>query len=502
MKQRKNKRHNPVQYRNNVGRMEALEPRLLMYSAAGGVWPKPELLTVSFMPDGTDIGGTPSGLFAKMNSVTTQATWQLEILKGLQDWAAASNVNFAVVSDDGSPWGSCGGSGTDCNIQGDANFGDIRIGALNLGTSLGIGLMPPSVNQDTTAGDFFFNTTTAWKVGATYDIHTMAAHEAGHGIGVGHSTTSSAIMYATYNTVKSALASDDKSGGQALYSGVRKNDAFDTTASNGGTSSATVITSYIDSNKQINLTGLDITTTSDIDYLKFTVPSGAASSMTIKMQSTGFSLLAPKLMLYNSSGKLISGKSVTGAYHSTVTLTQPISAGQVYYIVTDGADSTVFGTGKYGIQVNMGTAALPTLSKPITTTAVSGSGGTSMSYSSEETCGAGLPPGLAKKVCDGTASYYSTEPHSHGDVDLGHATVETIDASHGSHASDDSFEVERPRGRKSRHVDVAMFARSVMPAQNTTLPAADSYDDVWELDPVDVVRPKFDLVCDLAGRFT
>ncbi|GEM_PF-3956586 len=501
MKQRKNKRQTPVQSRNNVGRMETLEPRLLMYSAAGGVWSKPELLTVSFMPDGTDIGGVPSGLFAKMNTVTTQATWQKEILKGLQDWAANTNINFAVVSDDGSPWGSCGNTGTDCNIQGDANFGDIRIGALNLGTSLGIGLMPPSVNQDTTAGDFFFNTTTAWKVGSSYDIHTMAAHEAGHGIGVGHSTSTSAIMYSAYNTVKSALTTDDKSGVQALYSGVRKSDAFDTAKSNSSTSNATLITSYIDSNKQINLTGLDITTTSDVDYLKFTVPSGAASSMTINMQSTGFSLLAPKLMLYNSSGKLISGKSVTGAYHSTVTLTQSISAGQVYYIVADGADSTVFGTGKYGIQVNMGTAPLPTLSKPITTTAVSGSGGTSMSL--EETCGAGLPPGLQKKLCDGTASYYSTEPGDHGHDDFGHAAVGTVHASHGGHASDDSAEGERPHGRRLRHGnDVVVIAQAAASsAEAAPSPSLGSYDDVWEFNPVDVVRPKFDLVCDLAGRF-
>src|SRR5688500_3493916 len=46
--------------------VEGLEPRLLLYSVSGGVWPHPELVTVSFMPDGTDAGGIPTNLFSTM----------------------------------------------------------------------------------------------------------------------------------------------------------------------------------------------------------------------------------------------------------------------------------------------------------------------------------------------------------------------------------------------------------------------------------------------------
>jgi hypothetical protein len=54
-----------------------------------------------------------------------------------------------------------------------------------------------------------------------------------------------------------------------------------------------------------------------VDYYKITIPSGAASKMTIKMQSAGLSLLAPKLALYSSSGNLLTSTSGT-VYNTTV----------------------------------------------------------------------------------------------------------------------------------------------------------------------------------------
>jgi len=48
--------------------LEALETRLVPYSVSGGAWPHPQLVTISFVPDGTDQGGIPSNLFAKFNA--------------------------------------------------------------------------------------------------------------------------------------------------------------------------------------------------------------------------------------------------------------------------------------------------------------------------------------------------------------------------------------------------------------------------------------------------
>src|SRR3990172_2018776 len=155
-----------------IGDLENLEARELMYAVTGNAWPQKQMVTVSFMPDGTDLARQPSALFSTMNARAATATWQKEILKGMQDYAANASINFVVVADDGSPFGSCGGSGSDCNKQGDSNFGDIRIGAVPLGTSLAVAMLPPPANGDTTAGDIFFNTATTWNVGASYDVHT------------------------------------------------------------------------------------------------------------------------------------------------------------------------------------------------------------------------------------------------------------------------------------------------------------------------------------------
>ncbi len=514
--------------------LERLEPRELLYAVSGNVLPHPELVTVSFMPDGTDIGGSPSALFGTMNTKWTATTWQKEILKGLQDWAANSNLNFSVVSDDASAFGSCGGSGSDCNVQGDANFGDIRVGAIDLTSYLGVGMFPPPSNADTTAADFILNTKTTWNIGSSYDIHTVAAHETGHAIGMSHSTTSTAMMYSAYTSVKSALTSDDKSGIQKIY-GVRTADAYDKVASNGSMSTPTNITTSIDSNKQITLTGLDITTTSDIDYYKFTIPSGSASSMTIKMQSSGISLLAPTLKLYDSSKKLISGKSITGGYNSTVQLTQPISAGQVYYIYADGADSTVFGTGAYALQVNMGTGSLTTVSSTNTATACYGAGGTSAYLDSgSDTAGnSGITPHGFERLLDlvnkGQGDFFGTTPHEHAGADEHDVEYSpdggvefTIvapphirsdrsesDSSPGANerthqlsiSTDDQVLNQRSFGRLGL-ARIASLASASETARNY-LPEtrSESCDDVLEHNPVDVVRPKFDLVCDLVEQF-
>src|SRR5262249_3299131 len=82
--------------------VETLETRIVPYSVSGYSWPHPELVTLSFVPDGTVVGTTSSGqpitsnLFATFNAqFGSAAVWQNEILKAAQVWAAQTNVNFA-----------------------------------------------------------------------------------------------------------------------------------------------------------------------------------------------------------------------------------------------------------------------------------------------------------------------------------------------------------------------------------------------------------------------
>ena len=117
------------------------------------------------------------------------------------------------MPDDGAP----SGGGND--QEGDPGFGDIRIGGYNFGSStLAWSYQPPPVNNYSIAGDIEINTGMTWNIGQTYDLFTVAAHEVGHALGLGESSTSAAdIMYPTYTGKKTALAADDIAGIQSIY---------------------------------------------------------------------------------------------------------------------------------------------------------------------------------------------------------------------------------------------------------------------------------------------
>ena len=98
----------PARRRNKAcPALEGLESRVVLYSASGNAWPNPQLITISFMPDGTNLGGgETSNLQSTFNSKSSLAgNWENVILQAAQTWAQQTNINFAVVPDDGAPRG-------------------------------------------------------------------------------------------------------------------------------------------------------------------------------------------------------------------------------------------------------------------------------------------------------------------------------------------------------------------------------------------------------------
>jgi hypothetical protein len=360
--------------------LESLESRLVLYSASGNAWPVPQLITISFMPDGTNLGGVSSNLQSKFNSNPRLAgRWQSVILKAAQVWAQQTNINFAVVPDNGAEVGSGNYQ------QGDPGFGDIRIGGYAFGNStLASAYMPPPVNNFSIAGDINFNTNQVWNIGSTYDLFTVASHEFGHSLGLYHSSTlATNIMLPVYNGLKTALASDDIAGIQSIYGGARSPDAYNSGgASNGSFSTAANLNSLINTTSDTALVqNLDLNTVSQAEYFTFNDPSNTTANLTLNVQSSGLSLLSPNVTVYASDQRTVLG-SASGLNQDGTTLTVSLSgvtANEQFYVKVQGADCNAFSTGNYAMTLNFGSGASPTVPLPNTTTPngnpISGGGG-------------------------------------------------------------------------------------------------------------------------------
>src|SRR5262249_10588805 len=144
-KKARNRAPSPSSLRANL-QVEQLETRLVPYNASSYLWPHPQVITLSFEPDNTVLGTQGSttlysNMMSTFNSKWSTSTWEYQILKAAQSWAAVTNINFSVITDSGAAIGS----GPD--QQGDPTIGDIRFGGYNFGnSSLAQAYMPPLAN--------------------------------------------------------------------------------------------------------------------------------------------------------------------------------------------------------------------------------------------------------------------------------------------------------------------------------------------------------------------
>ncbi|KAF2316179.1 hypothetical protein GH714_041520 [Hevea brasiliensis] len=127
------------------------------------------------------------------------------VARAFQTWAANTHFRFARVQDY---------TTADIKIgfhranHGDGNSFDGRGGIL----------AHAFAPQD---GRFHYDADETWAVGATqgaYDLETVALHEIGHLLGLGHSSVEGAIMFASISSGSTkGLHSDDIQGIRALY---------------------------------------------------------------------------------------------------------------------------------------------------------------------------------------------------------------------------------------------------------------------------------------------
>jgi hypothetical protein len=183
-----------------------LESRRFLYNLAGTEWADTNL-TYSFMPDGTLLKDRVSTLYAHMDAQHSRDAWQGEFRRALAEWASHSPLTFTEVADDGSPQGTAGAA------QGDARFGDIRIGAMDMEV-LALAWYPSTTTR---GGDITFSTRHPFNIGSPFDLFSLALHESGHSLGLKHSDDVTAAMSTTSTRVLTGLTPDDIAGIQAIY---------------------------------------------------------------------------------------------------------------------------------------------------------------------------------------------------------------------------------------------------------------------------------------------
>jgi hypothetical protein len=307
-------------------RFEPLEPRETP-AAFGTPWPDGENLTLSFAPDGTPVAGAPSNLAAAWGAAGPEA--RLAVLRAFQTWAVHANLNFGLVGDTGAAFGTGGA------VQGDARFGDVRVGGIPLNPDV-LAVTAPYSLYDNYSGNVVLNT-----AAGGYDLYTAMLQEAGHALGIDNSPDVGSVMYEFYRGARAGLSSADVAAVQALY-GPRAPDRYE--GANGNDTRATA-TGFL------NPVTADITTTADVDVYRVTAGL-LTRTLEVDLTAAGLSLFTGRVELLDATGAVLASRTATDPTNNDLSFTfagvQPL---RTYYVRVSSATSGVFGVGSYELSV-------------------------------------------------------------------------------------------------------------------------------------------------------
>jgi hypothetical protein len=163
--------------------------------------------TAQFVPvvgDGWDGPGLGSVslryVFTSLTDRLPAGTAQSEILRALNTWSKYVKVGFVAGTDPN--------AARTLNIffasraHGDAYPFD------GPGGVLAHTFYPSPPNPEPIAGDMHFDADESWRIGTDVDLFSVALHEAGHALGLGHSDTPGTVMYPYYSIVSDLSAAD------------------------------------------------------------------------------------------------------------------------------------------------------------------------------------------------------------------------------------------------------------------------------------------------------
>lgn len=325
--------------------LEILEDRCTP-ATFGAPWLDAAHLTLSFAPDGTSIGSSTSNLFQTMDADFTSRTWEREVLRAFQTWAVNANINIGVVPDGGLAFGTTGA------IQGDSRFGDIRVGAEALSTNSVATSLPFNMSAGTWSGDVVLNSSYTFGMGSTipYDLFSILLHEAGHTLGINDNPDVNSPMFRNYLGVRSALTPADITALQALY-GARQPDAFDQQGPDDSFDTAAILRPFRAGEARNVDISADITTNQDVDFYRFRTHD-YSGGITIRLQTSGLSVLTARLSVYDSSQHLINSVASFDPLNGDLVIRlDQARANTQYYIKVEGVAGDVFSIGGYRLQI-------------------------------------------------------------------------------------------------------------------------------------------------------